>query len=193
MAQVRVVLVRPESPGNLGAVERVVKNTGLAGLDLVSPTDWRTVECWRTAWGAHQVLEQARVFGSLPEALADCQRAFAFTGRRDKGIRCAEGLATAEGFGRDRPVEFRLSELRFHVLRSDPRDLRRVRWLLREGWGHQPHYGMAEAEMRGEKASAAARPHTRRLELRALDERVGGDVLGPGDERPRDRRDHIWA
>ncbi len=86
MAQVRVVLVRPESPGNLGAVARAVKNTGLAGLDLVSPTDWRTVECWRTAWGAQEVLEQARVFGSLPEALADCQRAFAFTGRRDRGI-----------------------------------------------------------------------------------------------------------
>lgn len=78
--------MRPESPGNLGAVARVVKNTGLAGLDLVSPTDWRTVDCWRTAWGAREVLEQARVFGSLPEALADCQRAFAFTGRWDQGI-----------------------------------------------------------------------------------------------------------
>lgn len=86
MAKLRVVLVRPEFPGNVGAVARVIKNTGFLGLDLVAPTEWRTVECWRKAWGAHQVLEQARVFGSLREALADSQRAFAFTGRRDQGI-----------------------------------------------------------------------------------------------------------
>jgi len=81
-----VVLVRPESPGNLGAVARVVKNTGLAGLDLVAPTDWRTVECWRQAWGAQEVLEQARVYPTLPEALAEGHQAFALTGRRDRGI-----------------------------------------------------------------------------------------------------------
>jgi tRNA C32,U32 (ribose-2'-O)-methylase TrmJ len=78
LAKVRVVLVRPESPGNVGAVARVIKNTGLLGLDLVAPTDWHTVECWRKAWGAREVLEQARVFASLPEALADCRRAFVF-------------------------------------------------------------------------------------------------------------------
>ena len=55
---VRVVLVRPESPANVGAAARAVRNTGLHGLDLVEPGDWRTVECWRTAWGAHEVLER---------------------------------------------------------------------------------------------------------------------------------------
>ena len=60
MPRVRVVLVRPEAPVNVGAAARVVRNTGLEGLDLVDPGDWRTVECWRTAWGAHEVLEQAR-------------------------------------------------------------------------------------------------------------------------------------
>ena len=50
---VRVVLVRPETPQRRGAA-RVVRNTGLAGLDLVDPGDWRTVECWRTAWGARR-------------------------------------------------------------------------------------------------------------------------------------------
>jgi len=79
LAILRVVLVRPESPGNLGAVARVVKNTGLAGLDLVAPTDWRTVECWRQAWGAQEVLEQARVYPTLPEALAEGHQAFALT------------------------------------------------------------------------------------------------------------------
>ena len=64
MARVRVVLVRPDSAVNVGATARVVRNYGLRGLDLVSPGDWRTVACWRTAWGAQEVLEEARVFPS---------------------------------------------------------------------------------------------------------------------------------
>jgi tRNA/rRNA methyltransferase len=81
---VHVVLVRPEAPANIGAVARAVRNTGLAGLRLVSPGDWRTVDCWRTAWGSHEVLEQARVFDDLRSALADAQTAWAFSGRREK-------------------------------------------------------------------------------------------------------------
>jgi TrmH family RNA methyltransferase len=79
----RVVLVRPETPANIGAVARVIRNTGLAGLDLVSPGDWRTVECWRTAWGASQVLEEARVFEDLEAAVADAGYVAALSGRRD--------------------------------------------------------------------------------------------------------------
>lgn len=83
---VRVVLVRPGTQANIGAVARIVQNTGLAGLDLVSPGDWRGVECWRTAWGAQQVLEQARVFETLPEALADATFVAGLSGRRDAGV-----------------------------------------------------------------------------------------------------------
>lgn len=82
MARVRVVLVRPETPANVGACARVVRNTGAQGLDLVAPCDYRTVECWRTAWGAHEVLEQARVFDGLAAALAGASLVVAFTGRR---------------------------------------------------------------------------------------------------------------
>lgn len=81
MARVRVVLVRPETPANVGACARVVKNTGACGLDLVLPGDFRTVECWRTAWGAHEVLEQALVHDRLEAALAGTSLAIAFTGR----------------------------------------------------------------------------------------------------------------
>jgi TrmH family RNA methyltransferase len=82
----RVVLVRPETPANVGAVARVVKNTGLAGLDLVSPGDWRTVECWRTAWGAQEILEEARVFETLEAAVAGASFVAALSGRRDPGL-----------------------------------------------------------------------------------------------------------
>ena len=82
MARVRVVLVRPETPANVGACARVVRNTSAAGLDLVAPGDFRTVECWRTAWGAHEVLEGARVHDQLAAALEGVSLAVAFTGRR---------------------------------------------------------------------------------------------------------------
>jgi tRNA/rRNA methyltransferase len=82
--RVRVVLVRTETAANVGAVARVVRNTGLDGIDLVAPGDWRTIECWRTAWGAERVLEEARVFAELPAALAETTLAVAFTGKRDR-------------------------------------------------------------------------------------------------------------
>jgi tRNA/rRNA methyltransferase len=82
---VRVVLVRPEVPANVGAVARTIRNTGLEGLSLVAPGDWRTVECWRTAWGAHDVLEQAQVFDDLAPAVAGAHTVIAFSGKRDRG------------------------------------------------------------------------------------------------------------
>ena len=82
---VHVVLVRPESPANVGAVARVIRNTGLAGLRLVAPGDWRTIDGWRMAWGSHEVLEEAAVYDDLPSAVADAQAALAFSGKREKG------------------------------------------------------------------------------------------------------------
>ena len=80
------MLVRPEKPVNIGAVARTIRNTGLAGLDLVDPGDWRTVECWRTAWGAQDILERARVFPTLVEAVADVALVVGLSGRKDAGI-----------------------------------------------------------------------------------------------------------
>jgi tRNA/rRNA methyltransferase len=82
---VQVVLVRPESPANIGAVARVIRNTGLDGLRLVAPGDWRTLESWRMAWGSHAVLEEARVFAALGEAVADAGVVMAFSGKQEKG------------------------------------------------------------------------------------------------------------
>ncbi len=104
MARVRVVLVRPETSANVGACARVVCNTGGAGLDLVAPGDWRTVDCWRTAWGAHEVLEEARVFEDLASALAGASVTVALTGRRHSGAPVGDIRAAAAaiaGLGRD--------------------------------------------------------------------------------------------
>jgi len=109
VARLRIVLVRPETSANVGACARVVRNTGADGLDLVAPEDWRTVDCWRTAWGAHDVLEEARVFGDLAAALAGTAMAVALTGRRHPGAPVADVhdvAAAIAGLGRDETAAF---------------------------------------------------------------------------------------
>jgi TrmH family RNA methyltransferase len=104
VARVRLVLVRPETSANVGASARVVRNAGLHGLWLVSPGDWRTVECWRTAWGAHEVLEEARVFTGLGPALAGTALVVALSGRRPSGppvVDVREAAAEIASLGRD--------------------------------------------------------------------------------------------
>lgn len=49
---------------------------------LVAPGDWRTVECWRPAWGAHEILEEAVVTDDLAAAVADATYVAAFSGHR---------------------------------------------------------------------------------------------------------------
>jgi tRNA/rRNA methyltransferase len=99
MARVRVVLVRPENPANVGACARLVRNAGAEGLDLVAPGDWRTVECWRTAWGAHEILEEARVFPDLASALQGVALAVALSGRRAAGGAPTDIREAAASFG----------------------------------------------------------------------------------------------
>jgi tRNA/rRNA methyltransferase len=104
VARVRLVLVRPETSANVGACARVSRNTGAAGLDLVAPGDWRTVDCWRTAWGAQEVLEEARVFDDLGAALAGSVMSVALTGRRPEGPPVSDvrdAAAAIAGLGRD--------------------------------------------------------------------------------------------
>ena len=105
MPRVRVVLVRPDTPANVGATARVVRNTGLSGLDLVAPGDWRTVECWRTAWGAQDVLEEAREFPDLAPALAGASLVVALTGRRASGAPILDVREAAAEIGSLGPEE----------------------------------------------------------------------------------------
>jgi tRNA C32,U32 (ribose-2'-O)-methylase TrmJ len=48
----------------------------------VEPGDWRTIECWRAAWGAHEILEQAQVVDSVEAAVAEAGYVAAFSGHR---------------------------------------------------------------------------------------------------------------
>jgi tRNA/rRNA methyltransferase len=73
MNAVRVVLVRTEVEGNIGAVARLVSNFGAGQLVLVDPQcDPLGDQARRLAAGAVEVLQQARQVPDLAMALADC-------------------------------------------------------------------------------------------------------------------------
>jgi tRNA/rRNA methyltransferase len=67
---VRVVLVAPRNPLNIGAVARAMSNFGFTDLRLVNPYDVAFQEA-RSAVRAQYILENARVFPTIPEAVAD--------------------------------------------------------------------------------------------------------------------------
>ena len=78
-----IVLVRPQLGENIGKAARAMLNFGLADLRLVAPRDgWPNPSAGPAASGADIVLEQARVFGSVAEAVADCAQVYATTVRK---------------------------------------------------------------------------------------------------------------
>lgn len=78
-----IVLVRPQLGQNIGKAARAMLNFGLTELRLVAPRDgWPNPDAGPAASGADAVLEQARVFDTAAEAVADCSHVFASTVRR---------------------------------------------------------------------------------------------------------------
>jgi tRNA (cytidine32/uridine32-2'-O)-methyltransferase len=69
---IRVVLVDPKHPGNIGAAARAMKNMGLSELHLVRPKAFPDPEATARASGADDVLEAARVHEEFEDAIADC-------------------------------------------------------------------------------------------------------------------------
>lgn len=77
-------LVHPESPGNVGAAARALKNMGFSRLALVSPTDPRGEESIRMAYRSRELLDQAAHFPDLDAALAEAHWVVGLTGREPK-------------------------------------------------------------------------------------------------------------
>jgi tRNA/rRNA methyltransferase len=67
----RVILVSPRNPLNIGAAARAMSNFGYMQLRLVKPYDLAFKEA-RSAVRSRYILEQAQVFESLSDAVADC-------------------------------------------------------------------------------------------------------------------------
>jgi tRNA (cytidine32/uridine32-2'-O)-methyltransferase len=88
---IRIVLVAPSHPGNIGAAARAMKNMGLGALVLVRPRQFPHAEATARASGADDVLGAARVVDTLAEALAGCGFIAATTAReRDQYFRVTD-------------------------------------------------------------------------------------------------------
>ncbi len=76
----RIILVKPRNPDNIGAAARAMANFGLRELALVSAfeSDWGEAEKnWRkeasvSAIDSMEIINSARLFGSIPEAAEGC-------------------------------------------------------------------------------------------------------------------------
>lgn len=81
LARIRVVLVRPQHPGNIGAAARAMKNMGLADLVLVAatPPDMRAAA--PMAVHARDVLAAHRRVATLADAIHDCGLVVGTSGR----------------------------------------------------------------------------------------------------------------
>ena len=78
-----IVLVRPQLAENIGKAARAMLNFGLVEMRLVTPRDgWPNPLAGPAASGADIVLEGARVFDSVAEAVADCAHVYATTVRK---------------------------------------------------------------------------------------------------------------
>ncbi len=84
LQSIRIVLVEPAGALNVGSVARVMKNMGLQQLVLVQPhCDPVGAEARLMAVHAPEILENAQIVETLPQALVGCQRAIATTGKPD--------------------------------------------------------------------------------------------------------------
>ena len=77
----RIVLVNPLFPGNVGATARAMKNMGLRRLVLVAPPAFDMERARWMAGGGKDVLGEARIVATVEEALEGCQLAVGCTAR----------------------------------------------------------------------------------------------------------------
>ncbi|MBT5216756.1 MAG: RNA methyltransferase [Gammaproteobacteria bacterium] len=113
---VQIVLVETSHPGNIGSVARAMKNMGLSRLILINPKKFPHDEASALAGNAGDVLEKAKIFGSIKEAVKNSKIIFA-TSARERTIEwpvasakdaaqeinqlAAEGLEVSILFGRE--------------------------------------------------------------------------------------------
>src|SRR6516164_6550482 len=77
-----IILVEPQLGENIGTVARAMGNFALTRLRIVNPRDgWPNLGAQRAAAGADHILDQAELFSTLDEAVADLDLLFATTAR----------------------------------------------------------------------------------------------------------------
>ncbi|UKH24529.1 tRNA (cytosine(32)/uridine(32)-2'-O)-methyltransferase TrmJ [Actinobacillus pleuropneumoniae] len=71
--QIQIILVETSLPANIGSAARAMKTMRLSNLRLVSPLNPIDEQAQALAAGAKDVLDNAQIFDSFEQAIADCQ------------------------------------------------------------------------------------------------------------------------
>lgn len=78
-----IILVRPQLGENIGKAARAMLNFGLTEMRIVNPRDgWPNPSAGPSASGADQVLDEAKIYDTTAEAVADCANIYATTVRK---------------------------------------------------------------------------------------------------------------
>ncbi len=213
MAQtpLRIVLLRPRNPENLGAIARVMKNFGLDDWAIAELGTHDFAAMRRVAVHAEELLDRPRLVRTLDEAVADCTWVVGTSSRRVRGkrllspmevtreavARSAEGR-TALVFGDERSGLTNAEVDRCHDLSVIPTE------------GDQPSLNLAQAVLvyayelrraldleRGATRRGAGAPGASDAELTRVEEalrealREGGFLRGPERHGVRDLMDAL--
>jgi len=81
LSSIRIVLVAPTHPGNIGAAARAMLTMGLSRLVLVSPLRFPDPEAVALASGAAVVLDRVRVVATLDDAIKGAALAIGLSAR----------------------------------------------------------------------------------------------------------------
>ncbi|MGC6511005.1 MAG: RNA methyltransferase [Myxococcota bacterium] len=80
----KIVLVRPQQSGNIGAVARTIANHGFGQLVLVDPPAFDPERARWMAPHSQHIIDDALIVETLKEAISDCQFVVALTARDRK-------------------------------------------------------------------------------------------------------------
>ena len=128
----RIVLVAPRNPLNIGAVARAMSNFGFAALRLINPYDAAFREA-RSAIRSQRILEEAEVFTSVAAAVGDCALVAGTTavGHRDLHVplyRLEAGAALIREHSARSAVALLFGSEKFGLSNDD---MSHCHWLLR--------------------------------------------------------------
>ena len=170
MKNLRVVLVSPRNPLNIGAAARAMSNFDASHLRLVNPYEVAFREA-RSAVKAQHVLASAREFATVAEAVADCSLVVGTTAKGPRALehslrRLEIGARTIRKRLVTAPVALLFGSEKYGLSNDD---LSHCHWLMRiptrEAHGSM-NLGQAVAvcvyELVRSPAAAKAKPEVRR-------------------------------
>ena len=83
---INFILVEPKVPENIGASARAIKTMGFSSLHLINPCPDKEGRAKWLAHGSADILENAKIYNNLDEALVDSELVVATTARK-RGIK----------------------------------------------------------------------------------------------------------